>query len=155
MLGIKFPRSLSCFGMTSAATQNIASATALHPLPPCPCSQLLNNHPNKSNHQPLSQRADQSTINYYFFSHTSPFLPRVLFLLTTHRQPSCIPFRDPEPSQARSFYSWVTPTESSQSSDFARGKSGDSGMGFDVAVGFWLGGGFVAVERGEEGAWVS
>jgi hypothetical protein len=28
-------------------------------------------------------------------------------------------------------------------------------MGFEVAVGFWLGEGFVAVERGEEGVWVS
>jgi hypothetical protein len=28
--------------------------------------------------------------------------------------------------------------ESSQSSDLARGKSGDLGMGFEVAVGFWL-----------------
>jgi hypothetical protein len=45
--------------------------------------------------------------------------------------------------------------ESSQSSDFARGTSGDSSMDFEVAVGFWLAGGGVVVEGGEEGVWVS
>jgi hypothetical protein len=45
--------------------------------------------------------------------------------------------------------------EFSQSSDFARGTSGDSSMGFEVAVGFWLEGGWVVVEGDEEGVWVS